>query len=68
MPQPQPVPSVAPDSVLSVRDLSIIYRTRRGPVQAVRDVSFELRRGETLAIIGESGSGKTTMAVSLIRL
>ncbi|TMB80603.1 MAG: ABC transporter ATP-binding protein, partial [Chloroflexi bacterium] len=68
MPQPQQVPSVAPDSVLSVRDLSIVYRTRRGPVQAVRDVSFELRRGETLAIIGESGSGKTTMAVSLIRL
>ena len=55
-------------SVLSVRDLSIAYRTRRGLVQAVRNVSFELARGETLAIIGESGSGKTTMAVSLIRL
>ena len=68
MPQPAPIASVAPDSVLSVRDLSIVYRTRRGPVQAVRNVSFELRRGETLAIIGESGSGKTTMAVSLIRL
>jgi peptide/nickel transport system ATP-binding protein len=59
---------VGTDSVLSVRDLSIAYRTRRGPVQAVRNVSFELRRGETLAIIGESGSGKTTLAVSLIRL
>jgi peptide/nickel transport system ATP-binding protein len=56
------------DQVLSVRGLSIAYSTRRGPVQAVRDVSFDLRRGETLAIIGESGSGKTTLAVSLIRL
>jgi ABC-type glutathione transport system ATPase component len=47
--------------VLSVQHLSIGYLTRRGPVQAVRDVSFDLRRGETLAIIGESGSGKTTL-------
>jgi peptide/nickel transport system ATP-binding protein len=68
VPPPQIAPALAQDTVLSVRDLSIVYRTRRGPVQAVRNVSFELRRGETLAFIGESGSGKTTMAVSLIRL
>ena len=55
-------------AVLQVKDLSIDYRTRRGAVHAVRDVSFDLERGETLAIIGESGSGKTTLAVSLIRL
>ena len=61
-------PRLEADQVLSVRGLSIAYSTRRGPVQAVRDVSFDLRRGETLAIIGESGSGKTTLAVSLIRL
>src|SRR5437868_7389291 len=54
--------------VLSVRDLSIDYLTRRGPVHAVRDVSFDLERGETLAVIGESGSGKTTLAIGLIRL
>ena len=54
--------------ILSVRDLSIDYRTRRGPVRAVRDVSFDVARGETVAIIGESGSGKTTLAISLIRL
>jgi peptide/nickel transport system ATP-binding protein len=54
--------------VLSVRDLSIDYITRKGPVHAVRDVSFELEKSETLAIIGESGSGKTTLAVGLIRL
>ena len=54
--------------ILSVRGLSIDYRTRRGPVHAVRDVSFDMQRGETVAIIGESGSGKTTLAISLIRL
>ena len=54
--------------ILSVRDLSIDYRTRRGPVHAVRDVSFDVEKGETVAIIGESGSGKTTLAISLIRL
>ena len=54
--------------ILSVRDLSIDYRTRRGPVHAVRDVSFDMEKGETVAIIGESGSGKTTLAISLIRL
>ncbi len=55
-------------TVLSIQDLSIEYLSRRGPVHAVRKVSFELAKGETLAIIGESGSGKTTLAVSLIRL
>ena len=54
--------------ILSVRDLSIDYRTRRGAVHAVRDVSFDIAKGETVAIIGESGSGKTTLAISLIRL
>jgi peptide/nickel transport system ATP-binding protein len=54
--------------ILSVRDLSIDYRTRRGPVHAVREVSFDVEKGETVAIIGESGSGKTTVAISLIRL
>ena len=59
---------MSPRPVLSVRDLSIQYYSRRGPVHAVRDVSFDLDKGETLAIIGESGSGKTTLAVALIRL
>lgn len=54
--------------VLSVRDLSIDYGSGRGPVHAVRNVSFDLDLGETVAIIGESGSGKTTLAVGLIRL
>jgi peptide/nickel transport system ATP-binding protein len=55
-------------SLLSVRDLAIEYRSRRGAVQAVRGVSFEIERGETVAVIGESGSGKTTLATGLIHL
>ena len=61
-------PELPEDLVLSVRGLSIDYQTRRGAVHSVRDVSFDLGRNESLAIIGESGSGKTTMAIGLVRL
>lgn len=44
------------------------YKARRGLVQAVRNVSFEVKRGEALALIGESGSGKTTIALGVVRL
>ena len=56
-----------PDVVLKVDDLSVIYRTDRGDVKAAANVSFELRGGEALALIGESGSGKTTISLALIR-
>ena len=56
------------DNILQVKDLQISFGTYAGEVQAVRGVSFELRRGETLAIVGESGSGKTVTAKSLLRL
>lgn len=59
---------VEPDVVLSVRDLSIEYRAARGSLQAVRAASFDLRKGESLALIGESGSGKTTLGLALVRL
>lgn len=53
--------------VLSVRDLSVNYRAQRGLVRAVSSVSFDLHAGETLALIGESGCGKTTLNLALIR-
>jgi len=57
-----------PQLTLAVRDLSVAYPSQRGLVQAVRHVSFDVRRGESLALIGESGAGKTTLGLSLLRL
>jgi peptide/nickel transport system ATP-binding protein len=56
------------EPILSIRDLSIVYQARRGQVQAVRNISFDVQRGEALALIGESGSGKTTVGLGLMRL
>jgi peptide/nickel transport system ATP-binding protein len=54
--------------VLSVRDLWVEYATPRGPLEAVRGATFDLHKGESLALIGESGSGKTTLGLTLVRL
>jgi len=54
--------------VLSVRDLSTRFFTRDGTVRAVDGVSFDLRRGETLGIVGESGCGKSVTALSIMGL
>lgn len=54
--------------ILSIRDLSIVYQARRGQVQAVRNISFDVERGEAVALIGESGSGKTTVGLGLMHL
>ncbi|GBC61812.1 ABC transporter ATP-binding protein [Desulfonema ishimotonii] len=54
------------EPVLNVSNLSIGYKTRRGMIQAVRDVSFQIRRGETLGIVGESGCGKSTVAFGIV--
>lgn len=55
------------NAVLRVDDLSIVYRTNRGDLKATSKVSFTLSRGEAMALIGESGSGKTTISLALIR-
>ena len=57
-----------PDVVLSVRDLSARFFTRDGVVRAVDGVSFDVRRGETVGIVGESGCGKSVTALSIMRL
>ena len=57
-----------PDTLLSVRNLSIDFRLRTHVLHAVRNVSFDLKRGQTLALVGESGSGKSVTARSLLRI
>lgn len=52
--------------VLRVENLSVSYATRKGDVPAVRDISFEVRRGETFGMVGESGCGKSTVAFSIV--
>ena len=54
--------------LLEVKNLSTQFHTDEGVVHALDDVSFSLKRGETLGIVGESGSGKSVAALSIIRL
>ena len=55
-------------SLLEVQDLSIEYATKSGPVPAVRGVSFAIDKGEVLGLAGESGCGKSTIGLGLLRL
>jgi peptide/nickel transport system ATP-binding protein len=55
-------------ALLEVSDLSVRFRTDRGPVHAVDRMSFTLDEGEVLGIVGESGCGKSVTALSLLRL
>ena len=54
--------------VLEVKNLSISFHSTAGEVQAVRDVSFSLKKGEVLAIVGESGCGKSVLCKSIMKL
>ncbi|MDH5788816.1 MAG: ABC transporter ATP-binding protein, partial [Candidatus Bathyarchaeota archaeon] len=54
--------------LLQVQDLTVYFTTLRGYVRAVEDVTFELAQGHTLGLAGESGCGKTTTALSILRL
>src|SRR5260370_14555354 len=54
--------------LLSVRDLSIAFRSGGRETLAVDRISFEIAKGETLALVGESGSGKSATALSILKL
>src|SRR5882672_1515991 len=54
--------------LLSVRDLSVAFRQGERQLLAVDRISFELKKGETVALVGESGSGKSVTALSVMKL
>lgn len=56
------------DILYSIKNLSVDYQTRAGPVGAVDKVSFDIYRGEILGLVGESGCGKSTLGKALMRL
>ena len=56
------------ENLLNVKDLTMHYTTSKGEVSAVNNVSFSIKKGQSLGLVGESGCGKTSIAFSLIRL
>ena len=56
------------EKLLEIKDLEVIYKTDKETVRAVNGISLELNRGETIGLVGETGAGKTTTALSLLRL
>jgi oligopeptide/dipeptide ABC transporter ATP-binding protein len=64
----RPADQASQGPVLSVEGLEVVYDSPYGEVQAVSDASFEIRRGETFALVGESGCGKSTTAAAIMRL
>jgi peptide/nickel transport system ATP-binding protein len=56
------------DVLVEIRNLSVTYHTRLGPVSAVDDVSFDIYKSEILGLVGESGCGKSTLGKALMRM
>ena len=55
-------------ALLEVKNLHTYFKTKKGTVKAVNDVSYSLEAGKTIGIVGESGSGKSVSAMSILRL
>lgn len=56
------------EKILEINNLNVIYKTDLETVYAVNDLSFSLERGQTIGLVGETGAGKTTTALSILRL
>lgn len=56
------------EKILDVRNLKLHYFTSKGAVRALDDVSFDIYKGETLGVVGESGCGKTTLGTALLNM
>jgi oligopeptide transport system ATP-binding protein len=63
-----PAPKTGTEPLLEVENLSIDFQMRSGPVHAVRGVSLTIRRGESVALVGESGCGKSVTSMAVMRL
>src|SRR5215207_7859852 len=57
-----------PEPLLEVKNLNVAFETNRGDVRPVRDVSLSIYPGQTVAVVGESGCGKSVTAMSILRL
>ena len=66
--QPLPERSQSGETLLKVKNLVKIYAGKNGPVHAVKDISFDLKQGQSLALVGESGCGKSTTSSIITRL
>ena len=56
------------DTLLEIRNLTVDYETARGDLKALRDITFDVKKGEIVGIVGESGCGKSTLISSILRL
>ena len=56
------------EKIVEIKDLVVHYETDEGVVEAVNNVSFDIKKGEVLGVVGETGAGKTTIALSIMNL